>query len=252
MHCTILGPSRALIAVAALTCIAACAGNDAQASGAQPRSIELAPAPAQPTPVNDVARPVSRTTTAASPAPIERTSGGRTGTISAGTAFAVHAVPNVCTNTHHVGDVFTASLLETVQGSNGVSVPAGSAMKLRVVESKRSEDSKNRAKLSFTPVSVTISGASYAFDGRVTQVPNFNMERAQSTQVQAEKVAAGAAIGAIAGQVLGKNTRSTVIGGVIGTAGGAVVAAGTADYDACVPNTGSIQITLDRELRVRG
>jgi hypothetical protein len=244
-----------LIAVAALASIGACGSNDAQANASQPRSIELAPPTAQPTPVNDVSRPVARTTTTASPAssaPAARPSNGRFGTISAGTAFAVHSVPNVCTNTHHVGDLFTAALLEPVQGSNGISVPAGSSMQLRVVESRRSEDSKNHAKLSFTPVSVTISGTNYAFDGRVTQIPNFNMERAQSTQRQAEKVVAGAAIGAIAGQVLGKNTRSTVVGGVIGTAGGAVVAAGTADYDACVPNTGSIQITLDRELRVRG
>ena len=136
--------------------------------------------------------------------------------------------------------------------SNGTRIPAGSTVQMRVVESARSEHSKDRAKLAFAPISVTIDGTTYTIDGHVTQTPKFNMERVQSTQVQGEKIAAGAAIGAIAGQIIGHDTRSTVIGATVGAAGGTAVAAGTADYDACVPNTGAIQITLDRSLSFRG
>jgi len=75
--------------------------------------------------------------------------------------------------------------------------------------------------------------------------------RAQSTGDQVKKVGAGAAIGALAGQLLGRNTKSTVIGGAVGAAAGAAVAAGTADYDGCLATTGAISIALNKPLRVR-
>jgi len=50
-------------------------------------------------------------------------------------------------------------------------------------------------------------GTVYAQEGRVTPLPALRLQRVQSTQVQGEEVAAGAAIGAMAGQLLGKNSK---------------------------------------------
>jgi hypothetical protein len=51
-------------------------------------------------------------------------------------------------------------------------------------------------------------------------------------------------VGAILGQVIGKNTKSTVIGAATGAAAGTAVAMGTANYEGCVPNGGNIKIKL--------
>jgi hypothetical protein len=261
MRPTATRPSAVLLTLAALLSSAACSTRDASAKNSDGRAIELAPTSGSLSPLNDTPRPSGSNSTnarstgspsAGSVVSAPREPAVRSGTIDVGVALSVHSVPNVCTNTHHAGDLFAATVNDQVSGSNGVTIPAGTSMRFRVVESVRSENSKDHAKLSFAPVSVIVGGVTYPVQGRVTQTPNFNMERVQSTQVQAEKIAAGAAIGAVAGQVIGKNTKSTVIGGVVGAAAGTAVAVGTADYDACVPNTGTIQVTLDRPLSIKG
>ena len=60
----------------------------------------------------------------------------------------------------------------------------------------------------------------------------------------------GAAIGAIAGQILGKSTKATVIGGAVGAAAGAGAAAATANYEGCVNSGGKITATLNSSTQV--
>jgi hypothetical protein len=173
------------------------------------------------------------------------------GTVSAGTSFDVRPVARVCTNTFKPGDRFTAVLNESVAGSDGAVIPAGSSVVLKVDESTRSENSKDSLRLTFSAVSLRIGQRSYEVTGHVSQTTPLEKVRVQSTTDQAKKVGAGALIGALAGQLLGKNTRSTVLGGAVGAAAGAAVAAGTADYDGCVPTTSTLVVSLDAPLRVR-
>ncbi len=173
------------------------------------------------------------------------------GTVSAGIAFIVHPVARVCTNTFKAGDRFTATTVETITGSDGAMIPAGSSLVLKVDESTRSENSKDSLKLTFSVVSLRIGQQSYDVTGHVLQTAPLEKVRVQSTTDQAKKVGAGAVIGALAGQLLGKNTRSTVMGGAVGAAAGAAVAAGTADYDGCLPTTSGLIVNLDAPLRIR-
>ncbi len=261
----------------------ACTGKDAQTTaGQQPREIQLAPSPVAEPQLNDVAPadvpaptpapapappPAARTARAPAPAPAKVTvtriatpdaapspsaaEAPPTGTIDAGTTLRVSPASRICTNTHRAGDRITTTLGDGVTGSNAALIPAGSAVVLRVVESARSENTRNDVRLTFDVVSVRVGDETYEVGGRVTQVAQLEKVRAQSTGTQAGKVGAGAAIGAIAGQLLGKDTRSTVIGAAVGAAAGGAVAAGTADYDGCLPAGGSITITLDRPLTIR-
>jgi hypothetical protein len=174
-----------------------------------------------------------------------------TGTVSAGTALAVHPVAKVCTNTFKPGDRFTATLSESVSGSNGAVIPAGSSVVLKVDEATRSINSRDSLKLTFSAVSLRIGEQSYDLTGHVSQTAPLERVRVQSTGDQAKKVGAGALIGALAGQLLGKNTRSTVIGGAVGAAAGAAVAAGTADYDGCVSASANLLVNLDQPLRIK-
>jgi hypothetical protein len=230
----------------------------------KPERVVKAPRPSEPTQPQVVVRPLNaqdNAGAAASAVPAAASAGTSpspsappspaTGTLNAGTSFAVRPLARVCTNTFKPGDRFTATLSEPVAGSDGAMIPAGSSVVLKVDESTRSENSKDSLKLTFSAVSLRIGQQSYDLTGHVSQTTPLEKVRVQSTTDQAKKVGAGAVIGAIAGQLLGKNTRSTVIGGAVGAAAGAAVAAGTADYDGCVPTTANLVVNLDAPLRIR-
>ena len=195
---------------------------------AAPKAVTQAPV-APPEPVPQVV--VTKIIPAPEPAPPPAPAPIPTGTIEAGRTIAVSPTTRVCSTAQKVGDEFTATLGLDAQGSNGLVIPGGSTLRLRVTQSARSQNSKDSVKLAFTVVSVRVGSETYAVDGRVRIASGLELVRAQSTGDQAAKVGAGAAIGALAGQLLGRNTKSTVIGGVVGAAAGAAVAAGTADYD---------------------
>lgn len=259
MHTNLL--RRALVPLVAVALVAACGGKDDAADG---REIELQPASADSMPLNDQpAPPATQPATAPAtkaPAPAPRPAAtrpatttparARTGTIASGTSFAVSNGTRICTNTHKVGDRFTATLGADVTGSNGARIPAGSTVTLTVTESAISKNSKDNWKLAFDVVSVTIGSQTYDVTGDVTNVAKIEAVRSQSTGQQAGKVATGAAIGAIAGQVLGKDTKSTVAGAAIGAVAGGAVAAGTADYEGCLPANGTITIALGAPLSI--
>ena len=156
----------------------------------------------------------------------------------------------VCTNIAKVGDRVNATLADAVSGTNGVTVPAGATVTLRVSEAKRGENGKEGIRLAFEPVAVSYDGTDYDISGTAT-VPNIDVVRAQSTADQAKKVAIGAAAGAIVGQILGKNTKPTVGGAAVGAAAGGAVAAGSADWNGCLAQGGRVAITLAGPLTVR-
>jgi len=210
---------------------------------ATPAPAPPRPAPAPPPPAPAAPRPA--------PAPAPAPARAEYGEIAAGANLAVKTASQLCTNTHKVGDRFTASVAETVSGTEGVSIPAGATATLQVTESVRGTNDPNGIKFAFKVVSLTFGGTTHDVVGAdVTSAPVERVRR-QTTGDQAKKVAAGAAIGAIAGQVLGKNTRSAVIGGAIGAAGGAVAANATADYDGCVATDSRLTVKLASSLRIK-
>ena len=251
---------RAFAPLMIVALVAACGGDKTdeaardielapQASGvAMADTAMAAPAPAPtptpaPAPQTKAPAPTPRPT-ASAPAP------ARSGTIAAGTSFAVTTGARMCTNTHKVGDTFTATLASDVTGTNGARIPAGSTVTLTVTESALSKNAKDNWKFAFDVVSVTIGSQTYAVEGDVTNVATIEAVRSQSTGQQVGKVATGAAVGAVAGQLLGKNTKSTVIGAAVGAAAGGAVAAGTADYEGCLPANGTITIAITQALTV--
>lgn len=273
-----------------LVAVAACGGKESSEVG-KPRDIELAPvtqaqpqlndaAPtpaAAPTPVSKapakapeqapIKAPVATNPApqgtapvvapvVASPAPqpaavVAASAPIPMGTIDAGASLVVKPAARVCTSTHKAGDRFTATLGDAVVGSNGAVIPAGSVVVLRVVESQRTDKNRPEAALSFDVISVRIGDESYAVDGTVT--PTAPMERVgtESAGDQAKTTAKGAAIGAIAGQVLGRNTKSTVIGAVIGGVAGAMTASGSNQYDGCLKTDGTLTIALGKPLKIK-
>ena len=171
------------------------------------------------------------------------------GMIPAGTALSLRSNSEVCTNTGKVGDNLTATLNESVTGSNGATIPAGATVTLEVTRLKRSENVNDKIVMEFAVKQVSFGGKSYNLDGSVTNVA-VDRVRNQPKSADAKKVIGGAAIGAIAGQVIGKNTKSTVIGAAAGAAAGAGAAAATANYEGCVRAGANIVVTLNSPVTV--
>ena len=178
------------------------------------------------------------------------TGGGSVGTIAAGTTINLASGQRVCTNTHKVGDTFTATVSESVSGSNGATIPAGATARVRITELKRSENVNDNVVMGFAVSSVTYGGRTYNLDSEVTYA-KVDKVRNQPKSKDAQKVLGGAAVGAVLGQVIGKDTKGTVIGAAAGAAAGAGAAAATANYEGCVPSGGQITIKLNSGAEVR-
>lgn len=256
--------------LALVSLLAACGKSDDAA--ADSRQVELAPAAAgqpqlgdtaqaaaatvaeapKPAPANAAPPKATPAPAKAAPAPAKSAAPAAptTGTIAAGTLLNASSESRVCTNIAKVGERVNATLSDAVTGTNGVTVPAGATVVLRVSEAKRGENGKEGIRLAFEPVSISYAGADYDISGTAA-VPNVEVVRAQSTGDQAKKVAIGAAAGAIAGQLLGKKTKSTVVGAAVGAAAGGAVAAGSADWNGCLAQGGRVAITLAGPLTVK-
>jgi hypothetical protein len=177
-------------------------------------------------------------------------SGGKVGTIAAGTTINLASNTRVCTNSHKVGDTFTARVAVSVTGSNGATIPAGATATVRVTELKRSENANDNVVMGFAVSSVTYGGHTYNIDSDVTYA-KVDKVRNQPKSKDAQKVVGGAAIGAIIGQAIGKNTKGTVIGGAGGAPAGTAAAPATANDQGCGPGGGQITIKRDSGAQVR-
>jgi hypothetical protein len=177
------------------------------------------------------------------------TGAGRVGTIPAGSEINLASGSTVCTNKNKVGDRFNASVTNAVQGSNGAVIPAGATATVEVTELKRSENANDNVVMGFRVVSVSFGGHTYPVSA-TTNYAQVAKVKNQPKGKDVQKVIGGAAIGAIAGQILGKSTKATVIGAAAGGAAGAAAAAATANYEGCVNSGGRITATLNSSTQV--
>lgn len=236
--------------------------TDVPASGAPAAPAPSTSAPAQtrtatparttPSRTSATPRPGSSTATTSSGNTVTRNTGAApssVGVIAAGSTLNLSAGSRICTNTNSVGDRFTATVRESISGSNGAVIPSGASVQVEVTQLKRSENANDNVVMGFRVVSVSFGGKTYPVSA-TTSYAQVDKIKNQPSGKDAQKVATGAAIGAIAGQILGKNTKSTVIGGAVGAAAGAGAAAATANYEGCVPSGGRITVTLNSGLTV--
>ena len=172
------------------------------------------------------------------------------GTIASGSEISLFSGQRVCTNTYAVGDRFTASVAESVQGSNGVAIPAGATAVIEVTSTKRSDNVNDNIAFEFVVRSIAFNGKTYPVSSTVTFAQVDKVRNGDASN-DGRKVATGAVIGAIAGQIFGGKTKSTVIGAATGAAAGAVVAGMTGKVEGCVPSGGRISLKLNQPMVVQ-
>ena len=278
------GPDSALAADSALNRDLALAGRDSTAQpqlkdvpATNPTAAEAPPALTKKTP----ARPTPRTTPRTNPpvatapktlppAPVTTTTasgntvtrnpstgtnpadagGGAVGMIPAGSTLNTNAASKICTGTNAVGDHVSATVENSVTGSNGATIPAGATVNLTVTRLKRSENSNDPIIMEFAVNSVSFGGRTYPIEGTVTSAAVTRVkDQPRSKDIQ--KVGVGAAVGAIAGRIIGGNTKGAVIGGAAGAAAGAATAAATANYQGCIDAGAAIVVKLTAPATVK-
>ncbi len=217
-----------------------------------PPMTKAAPTRPKPAPVKTTPKPAAPVTTPTGNTVTTGNSGagGSVGTIAAGTSLSLRSNARVCTNTYTVGQSFNATVASAVTGSNGAAIPAGATVKLEVTQLKRSENATDKIIMEFAVRSVTFGGNTYQVSADVASA-DIDRVRNQPKDKDVQKVVGGAVLGAIAGQILGKNTKSTVVGAAAGAAAGAGVAVGTANYEGCLADGGSLSIALNSPLQIK-
>ena len=160
-----------------------------------------------------------------------------------GSELELEAGQRICSNTAMAGDVFNATLTESVMRANGTIIPEGSSARGEVTSVGPDANSKMAMRIQ----SLLIGGRTYQVSSRVTYA---EVKRVRSGSGRAAKVATGAAAGAVLGQVLGRNTKSTVIGAAGGAVSGAVLASRGGRVAQCLPDGGRITAELTEPLRI--
>jgi hypothetical protein len=182
-------------------------------------------------------------TAAPAPAPAPRK------LIAAGTTMAFTVGSRVCT-TSQIGDKFVATLTETVTGSDGARIPAGTRAVVEVASVSQGSNNKD-AELTFRVWSIATDDGTVKPVGEAMPLDTLERVRAEQRGSDAKKVAGGAIAGAIIGQIIGKDTKGTVIGAAAGAAAGTAAAMATAKYEGCLPSGGRIQLALAEPLEVK-
>jgi len=171
-------------------------------------------------------------------------------TLRAGTGIALSADDSISTRSAKAGDVFSATVSENVRDASGrVVIPAGSTVSGTIVRADPAPNPRATGQLELAVTHVTVRGRTYAVEGTVDSKDTV-MQGRGVTKADAAKVGGGAAVGAIAGKLFGKNTKGAVIGGIAGAAAGGVAASRSRDIDVVLPQGAAMHVTLASALTV--
>jgi hypothetical protein len=183
---------------------------------------------------------------AARTAPRERSLAGGT-TINATIQDALSS------RTNKSGESVRATVSADVSDARGnVVIPAGSTVILTIDKLEASSVQIGpEGRLMLNVTSVTVNGESRSLSGSLGPIAHTMVGRGITTD-EAARIAAGTAVGAGVGQVIGKNTKSTVIGGAVGAVAGGAVAVRYAQRDVVVSAGTPVVITLAQSFVVTG
>lgn len=171
--------------------------------------------------------------------------------LASGTRVTATIQQGVTSRTNKAGETMLAIVSQNVMDAEGrVVIPAGSNVTLRIDQLEPGSDQvRPEGRFSLAVASVTINNETYPLDATLEPVAH-HFEGRGITKDEAARIGAGTAVGAIAGQVIGKNQKSTVLGGAIGAVAGTAVAVRYAYRDVVVSAGTPIVFTLTQSVTV--
>src|SRR3990172_3022413 len=167
------------------------------------------------------------------------------GTLNVGSTIDATWGMGITSRSNKAGETVTVNVDTDVKDDLGnVVIPAGSTVDLLITQlSPATNRGQADGKFALRVTSTSIRGAVYPLQGEVTSVPH-SLENRGVGAAEVVKVGVGTAVGAVAGQVIGRDTKATVIGGAVGAVGGTAAAIQTASRDVVVGIGTPVLITL--------
>ena len=148
------------------------------------------------------------------------------------------------------GKEVNGRVMDNVTGPDGeVLVPAGAPVRLTVTQVKPGRGGRDGV-LELRTDYITLGGQPRKLEAGIRSVPH-ELRGRGVTGEEAAKVGVGAAGGAVVGRVITGDAEGAVIGGVVGAAGGAVVASKTARKDVVVKARTPVELVLTAPLVTR-
>lgn len=175
----------------------------------------------------------------------------RARSLESGARVAATLQSALSSRTNKAGETMRALVSLNVTDARGrVVIPAGSVVTLSVLQLEPGSDQiRPEGRLALAVNSVTVDGQAYDVTAALEPVAH-HLEGRGITKDEAARIGAGTAIGALAGQAIGKNQRSTVIGGAVGAVAGGAVAVRYAYRDVVVSAGTPIAFTLTQALTI--
>ncbi len=174
-----------------------------------------------------------------------------TRTLASGSTISATTGATVTSRSNKAGETMSTIVDADVKdGAGRTVIPAGSTVELTITEiSPARNKSQADGTLTLQVTGVTVRGVRYPIAAQVTSLDH-DLKGRGVTAGEVEKVGVGTAIGAVAGRIIGGNTKGAIIGGAVGAAGGTVVAIQTASRDVVVTAGSPLVITLTGPLTV--
>jgi predicted extracellular nuclease len=218
---------RFTLGIAFVTALAACGGDAESRESLEDKAL------------NDSARAQAQQSRSAPAAPVRA--------IPSGTLLTFEVRETVSTTSHQAGSTFALVLVDAVSGTAGALLPAGSSARGLVTVAHSSTGPEDESILGLRVTSVEAGGSQRTIAGTAESTHIESSSRDSGTRT-AGTILTGAAAGAIIGQILGQDTRSTVTGAAVGTAVGVVVALTTRGGHAELPVGSRITVRLSQDL----
>lgn len=168
-------------------------------------------------------------------------------TVPAGTSMTFTVDETISTDDNDVGDQFTATLVSAVTGADGATlIDAGTPSRWTVREASTEGDS---TVLAAQVESIQLDGTWQPVPAQVVSA-DIQTDSADTGGETAAKIGVGAAAGALIGQILGEDTRSTLTGAGVGAVVGTAFALATEGGSARLPAGSTLTVELTEPLTV--
>jgi hypothetical protein len=173
-------------------------------------------------------------------------------TLPAGATMDVTLDQQLGTQSSHVGDRFSATLVNPVIAQNGrTTIPAGARVWGHVTGVTPSNNATETAALVLDFDSLAFNGRSYPFDANITAT-NLQTQGRPSTSETLKNAAIGAAAGAALGAILsGADRDKILIGAGLGAVAGTAISLGTKGENGVLPAGSRMTVQTTQSVALR-
>lgn len=172
--------------------------------------------------------------------------------LPSGTNLDVRLDQEIGTKSSKVGDNFTATVINPIVATNGVTaVPAGAKIYGKVTGLDNSDRVGDQAAIRIDFERLDVNGVSRPFYAKVVAT-NLETRGADTRSETIRKAGVGAAAGAVLGAIVsGGDLDKILLGGALGAAAGTVISLGMGDVEGVLPAGTTMKLQTTRTVALQ-